>query len=199
MRAPSGQTTADRRALRVEAADHRARSRPDYGLAFDLLSSAHQQVMTGHHNGVITLDLPRATTCTGTAARRDGRAVPHAARALPPRDRPLLLLPADRHVTGYLARFASCSATLTPTTRPRWIGITARVRPRAGSSASCRRMPPCPERGLAETFAHYLHIRDALDTSASCGLPGRGHVRASPLGPALSGRSSKCGCRCRGR
>ncbi|EUA16664.1 hypothetical protein I553_3631 [Mycobacterium xenopi 4042] len=67
MRAPSGQTTADRRALRVEAADHRARSRPDYGLAFDLLSSAHQQVMTGHHNGVITLDWPRATTCTGNS------------------------------------------------------------------------------------------------------------------------------------
>src|SRR6202023_702882 len=30
---------------------------PDYGLAFDLLSSGQQTVFTGHHNGVITLDL----------------------------------------------------------------------------------------------------------------------------------------------
>ncbi|MDT7762452.1 MAG: hypothetical protein QOC63_1872, partial [Mycobacterium sp.] len=28
-----------------------------YGLAFDLLSSEHEKVYTGHHNGVITLDL----------------------------------------------------------------------------------------------------------------------------------------------
>jgi hypothetical protein len=30
---------------------------PAYGLAFDLLSSEAQKVVTGHHNGVITLDL----------------------------------------------------------------------------------------------------------------------------------------------
>ena len=30
---------------------------PDYGLAFRLLSSAHETVMTGHENGVITIDL----------------------------------------------------------------------------------------------------------------------------------------------
>src|SRR6201994_1450698 len=30
---------------------------PDYGLAFRLLSSAHEKVMTGHENGVITIDL----------------------------------------------------------------------------------------------------------------------------------------------
>ena len=29
----------------------------DYGLAFDLLSSDQEKVMTGHHNGVITIDL----------------------------------------------------------------------------------------------------------------------------------------------
>src|ERR1700761_1820692 len=29
----------------------------DYGLAFDLLSSEHEKVFTGHENGVITLDL----------------------------------------------------------------------------------------------------------------------------------------------
>ena len=30
---------------------------PQYGLAFDLLSSETEKVLTGHHNGVITLDL----------------------------------------------------------------------------------------------------------------------------------------------
>jgi len=32
-------------------------SDPDYGLAFRLLSSAHETVLTGHENGVITIDL----------------------------------------------------------------------------------------------------------------------------------------------
>jgi hypothetical protein len=30
---------------------------PEHGLAFDLLSSESRKVVTGHHNGVITLDL----------------------------------------------------------------------------------------------------------------------------------------------
>ncbi|HWT48192.1 MAG TPA: putative zinc-binding metallopeptidase, partial [Mycobacterium sp.] len=30
---------------------------PDYGLGFRLLSSAHEEVLTGHEDGVITLDL----------------------------------------------------------------------------------------------------------------------------------------------
>ncbi len=30
---------------------------PEHGLAFRLLSSAHETVLTGHENGVITIDL----------------------------------------------------------------------------------------------------------------------------------------------
>jgi hypothetical protein len=37
----------------------------------------------------------------------------------------------------------------------------------------------------AETFAHYLHIRDTLDTSASCGLaPAAATFDRPPLGPS---------------
>ncbi len=41
----------------MKATDHRTRRGPDFGLAFDLLSSENEKVFTGHDNGVITLDL----------------------------------------------------------------------------------------------------------------------------------------------
>lgn len=40
---------------------------PDHGLAFRLLSSAHENVTTGHQNGVITLISPKATMCIGSS------------------------------------------------------------------------------------------------------------------------------------
>lgn len=42
-----------------------------------------------------------------------------------------------------------------------------------------------PAEDWAETFAHYLHIRDTLDTSASCGLaPAAATFDRPPLGPS---------------
>jgi hypothetical protein len=42
-----------------------------------------------------------------------------------------------------------------------------------------------PAEDWAETFAHYLHIRDALDTSAWCGLaPASATYDRTPLGPS---------------
>ena len=41
---------------------------PDYGLAFDLLSSEQEKVVTGHHNGVITLDLAEGDDVRGASA-----------------------------------------------------------------------------------------------------------------------------------
>lgn len=52
----------------------------------------------------------------------------------------------------------------------------------------------------AETFAHYLHIRDALDTAAWCGLaPASATFDRPALGPSALIPSSTSGCRCRGR
>ena len=54
-------------------------------------------VMTGHANGVITISLTEADDAERERTRSEmGEAISHAARSLPPRDRPLLLGPADR-------------------------------------------------------------------------------------------------------
>ena len=58
-----------------------------------------------------------------------------------------------------------------------------------------------PAEDWAETFAHYLHIRDTLDTAAAFGFAPAGAQRSSVRcwAPADSTRSSRCGCRWRGR
>ena len=73
---------------------------PERGLAFAFLSGSwgdmpgDGQVITGHGGGLITIDIAEADDVAARAAPpRDGRAVPHAARPFPPRDRPLLLGP----------------------------------------------------------------------------------------------------------
>src|ERR1700741_2848924 len=75
------------------------------GLAFDPMSSKRETVLTGagkrlDHTGFgrERRRAPRAT------AHRDGRALPHRARALPPRDRALLFLPLVGTSTEYLPR-----------------------------------------------------------------------------------------------
>ena len=40
---------------------------PQYGLAFDLKASQSENVVTGHHNGVITLDLAEGDDCTASS------------------------------------------------------------------------------------------------------------------------------------
>jgi hypothetical protein len=52
-------------------------------LAFDLLSSEFEKVVTGHHNGVITLDLAEGDDVHREQLQGgDGRALPHTAGPL---------------------------------------------------------------------------------------------------------------------
>ena len=161
---------------------------PQYGLAFDLLSSEHEKVFTGHDNGVITLDLAEGDDVHREQLRdRDGRAVPHDARPLPPRDRALLLLPAGQPVTrAHRNGSTSCSAIRTPTTRPRSTVTTANGAPAGWDKtfvSSYATMHPAED--WAETFAHYLHIRDTLDTSAAFGFaPSGAGFDRRVLGPS---------------
>ena len=140
-----GQAPADRRAVRAEAADRRARRGP--GLRPGL-RPALQRAREGVHRSRERRDHagPRRgrRRAPRTAAHRDGRAVPHAARTLPPRDRPLLLLPpgrARRRTTR--SGSASCSAMPMPTTRRRWTATTRRARRRTGRRTMCPPTPPC--------------------------------------------------------
>jgi hypothetical protein len=163
---------------------------PDYGLGFRLLRSRHEKVMTGHENGVITLDLAE-----GDDVHREQLRVEM--------DEPYrTLLGHFRHEIGhyyfyrlitpssdYLARFralfgdpdADYSEAL-----DRHYRDGAPKGWREGFVSSYATMHAAED--WAETFAHYLHIRDALDTSAWCGLaPASATFDRPALGPSAFG------------
>ncbi len=159
----------------------------EHGLAFRLLSSAHENVMTGHDNGVITLDLAE-----GDDVHREQLRVEM--------DEPYrTLLGHFRHEIGhyyyyrlvapsteYLARFnelygdpdADYQAAL-----DRHYSEGAPEGWKKNFVSSYATMHPAED--WAETFAHYLHIRDTLDTSAWCGLaPATATFDRPALGPS---------------
>ncbi len=160
---------------------------PQYGLAFDLLSSEHEAVLTGHDNGVITLDLAE-----GDDVHREQLRIEM--------DEPYrTLLGHFRHEIGhyyyyrlidpnrdYLAQFRELfgdpdtdySEALNRHYRD---GAPAGWKQSYVSSYATMH----PAEDWAETFAHYLHIRDALDTSAAFGLaPAAATLQRRVLGPS---------------
>src|ERR1700758_3356065 len=162
----------------------------NYGLAFDLLSTEGEKVFTGHHGGVITLDLAE-----GDDVHREQLRVEM--------DEPYrTLLGHFRHEIGhyyfyrliapsrdYLARFnelfgdpdADYSEALDRHYRD---GAPEGWRESFVSSYATMHA----SEDWAETFAHYLHIRDALDTSAWFGLaPASATFDRPALGPSAFG------------
>jgi hypothetical protein len=160
---------------------------PEQGLAFRLLSSAHENVVTGHDNGVITLDLAE-----GDDVHREQLRVEM--------DEPYrTLLGHFRHEIGhyyyyrlvapsteYVARFnelygdpdADYQAALD---RHYSEGAPEGWKKKFVSSYATMHAAE----DWAETFAHYLHIRDTLDTSAWCGLaPATATFDRPALGPS---------------
>lgn len=160
---------------------------PQFGLAFDLLSSQFEKVFTGHHNGVITLDLAE-----GDDVHREQLRIAM--------DEPYrTLLGHFRHEIGhyYFYRLVAPSSD-----------YTARFSELFGDpdadyqAALDRHYADGPPPGWkdnfvssyatmhaaedwAETFAHYLHIRDTLDTSAAFGFAPSGATFVRRLlGPA---------------
>ena len=145
---------------------------PQFGLAFDLLSSTDEAVLTGHEDGVITLDLAESND-----VRREQLRVEL--------DEPYrTLLGHFRHETGHayfhrlVGAWVSRSAQFADLfgdpradyqealNRHYYGGPRADWSPRYVSSYATMH----PFEDWAETFAHYLHIRDTLDTAASFGL-----------------------------
>jgi hypothetical protein len=144
----------------------------EYGLAFDLLSSSSEKVFTGHENGVITLDLAE-----GDDVHREQLRIEM--------DEPYrTLLGHFRHEIGhyYFYRLVGTSAECVE----RFKSLFGD--PDEDYEAALDRHydegPPAdweqnyvssyatmhPAEDWAETFAHYLHIRDTLDTAAAFGL-----------------------------
>lgn len=154
---------------------------PDAGLAFDLLSSELEPVVTGHANGVITLDLAEGDDVHREQMRvelaepyrtvlghfrheighyyqtvmvdADDRARFDELFGDPDADYQSAL---DKHYSqgapsGWQDRFVSSYATMHPA------------------------------EDFAETFAHYLHIRDTLDTAAAFAVAPAGATLDSDL------------------
>jgi hypothetical protein len=160
---------------------------PQYGLAFDLLSSEHQKVYTGHHNGVITLDLAE-----GDDVHREQLRV---AMEEPYRT----LLGHLRHEIGhyYFYRLVEPSQAYANRFRELYgdpdtdyqaaLDRHYNTGPRPGWEdnyvSSYASMHPAED--WAETFAHYLHIRDTLDTAAAFGFaPAAATFERRALGPS---------------
>lgn len=159
---------------------------PDYGLAFRLLSSAHEKVITGHENGVITLDLAE-----GDDVHREQLRVEM--------EEPYrTLLGHFRHEVGhyyyyrlirtpeYLQRFNELFGDPDASYQDALDRHYSQGAPDGWEEtyvSSYATMHAAED--WAETFAHYLHIRDTLDTSASCGLaPAAATFDRPPLGPS---------------
>jgi hypothetical protein len=166
-----------------------------HGLAFDLLSSASEKVITGHADGVVTIDLAEDRDPHREAMRAE---MGEAYRTM---------LGHLRHETGHYYQQVLVDG-LPPVNG--WVSTRTARRPWVGGVASTDRYfelfgDPSEDYGealerhyakgapadwsgsyvseyaaahpfedWAETFAHYLHITDTLQTAAAYGLTVQG-------------------------
>jgi hypothetical protein len=160
---------------------------PQYGLAFDLLSRGFEKVTTGHHNGVITLDLAE-----GDDVHREQLRVEM--------DEPYrTLLGHFRHEIGHYYFYRLIGPSQAYSQRFRELFGDPDAHYQAALDRHYNEGPPPgwddnyvstyatmhPAEDWAETFAHYLHIRDALDTAAAFGFaPSGATFERRVLGPS---------------
>jgi hypothetical protein len=160
---------------------------PNYGLAFDLLSSEFEKVFTGHQDGVITVDLAE-----GDDVHREQLRV---AMAEPYRT----LLGHFRHEIGHYYYYRLVGAAPQYQQQARELfGDTEADYQAALDRHYGEGAPPGweknyvssyatmhPAEDWAETFAHYLHIRDTLDTAAAFSFaPASATFERRNLGPS---------------
>jgi hypothetical protein len=155
---------------------------PERGLTFDLLSSQSETVMTGHDDGVITLDLAE-----GDDVHREQLRI---SMAEPYRT----LLGHFRHEIGHYyfmvlaesgdarARFVTLFGDPDADYQAALDRHYSRGAPEGWESAFVSAYATMhPAEDWAETFAHYLHIRDTLDTAAAFGFVPAGAGATQPL------------------
>ncbi|WP_197381278.1 zinc-binding metallopeptidase family protein [Mycolicibacterium mengxianglii] len=160
---------------------------PDFGLAFDLLSSENEKVFTGHENGVITLDLAE-----GDDVHREQLRVSM--------DEPYrTLLGHFRHEIGHYYFYRLIGVSPDYMTRSHELFGDSEADYQAALDRHYSQGAPAgweknfvssyatmhPAEDWAETFAHYLHIRDTLDTSAAFSFaPAGATLERRVLGPS---------------
>jgi len=160
---------------------------PQYGLAFDLLSSRTEKVFTGHEDGLITLDLA------------EGNDV-HRERLRVAMDEPYrTLLGHFRHEIGHYYFYRLVGSSPDYLSRATELFGDAEADYQAALDRHYSEGAPAgwksdyvssyatmhPAEDWAETFAHYLHIRDTLDTAAAFGFaPAGATFDRRMLGPS---------------
>jgi hypothetical protein len=160
---------------------------PDYGLAFRLLSSAHEKVITGHDNGEITLDLAEGDDVHREQLRVEmdepyRTLLGHFRHEIGHYYFYRLISPSSDHLARFNELFGDPDADYQEALDRHYNeGAPENWQERFVSSYATMH----PAEDWAETFAHYLHIRDTLDTSAWCGLaPATATFDRPPLGPS---------------
>jgi hypothetical protein len=166
---------------------------PRHGLAFDLLSSSGQPVTTGHASGVITIDL---------AEGDDGyRETVRVRLAEPYRT----LLGHVRHEVGHWYWDVLVTGTSGRPALERFRQLFGDERRDYADALRKHYAGPPPDgwaetyvsgyaaahpwEDWAETFAHYLHIHDCLQTAATFGIAVEGPrfaLRVPPAAPVVS-------------
>ena len=155
---------------------------PESGLCFDLLSSNNGPVITGHDEGVITVDLAESDDV-------------HREQLRISMDEPYrTLLGHFRHEIGHyyftvLVRSDSALVQFTELFGDPELDYQQALDRHYSQGApsgwpdqyvsSYATMHPAED--WAETFAHYLHIRDTIDTAAAFGLAPAGATLERPL------------------
>ncbi len=140
------------------------------GLAFDLLSSVEESVTTGHDNGVITLDLAESDDAHREKVRVD-------------LDEPYrTMLGHFRHEVGHYIEWQYVRGDLINTARELFgneeqsyadaIDRHYSQGPPSGWEHNFISMYATmhPFEDFAETFAHYMHICDTIETASAHGL-----------------------------
>ena len=144
----------------------------DGGLAFDLLSSAREPVTTGHADGVVTLDLGEADP--GRRERRRTElgepyrtVLGHLRHEIGHYYQPLLAPEGSPQREDCRSHFGDDRADYADALARHYASGPPADWPQRFVSAYAT-MHPWED--WAETFAHYLHIRDTLQTAAAHGL-----------------------------
>lgn len=146
---------------------------PDEGLCFDLLSSVNETITMGHDHGAITIDLQEGDDVIRVRMQREFRE--------PFRT----MLGHFRHEIGhYYEMLLVRGEDLIEQTREQFGDETAPYQeaierhytegppPGWESTYISSYATMHPFEDFAETFAHFLHIRDAVDTANNFGLSG---------------------------
>jgi hypothetical protein len=160
---------------------------PDYGLSFRLLSSAHEQVLTGHEDGVITLDLAEGDDVHREQLRVEmdepyRTLLGHFRHEIGHYYFYRLIAPSSDHLARFNALFGDPYADYSDALDRHYRdGAPEGWQERFVSSYATMHATE----DWAETFAHYLHVRDTLDTCAWCGLaPASATFDRPALGPS---------------